>query len=72
MKLAHWDALEDFDVTEIRNLRCSPIQVTRSSLIAPGTIAFDYGAKTYRFGAGICQAEANDLIGQLKEHMPSA
>jgi hypothetical protein len=61
-----------FGVNTIRNLRCSPILVTRSSLVAPGTIAFDYGAKTYRFGAGIDEAEANDLVRQMKERLPVA
>jgi hypothetical protein len=60
-----------FDTGEIRNLRCSPILMNRNHLIDPGTIAFDYGAKTYRIGGGIDEAEANDLIRQLKERLPA-
>ena len=63
-----------FDTSEIRNLRCLPAayRYYRNSFTSPGKIAFDYGAKTYRFGVGIDEAEANDLIRQLKEHLPSA
>jgi hypothetical protein len=31
-----------------------------------GTISFDYGAKTFRFGAGLDEAEAHQNITQLK------
>lgn len=31
-----------------------------------GAISFDYGAKTFSFGQGIDDAEAGQLIGELK------
>jgi hypothetical protein len=31
-----------------------------------GSIAFDYGAKTYRFGSGIDEPEARNIIGLLE------
>jgi len=45
--------------------------MSRNNVIVPGVIAFDYGAKTYRFAAGIDEAEANDLIPKIKERLPS-
>jgi hypothetical protein len=35
-----------------------------------GTIAFDYGAKTFRFGGGLDEAEASHLIELLKSRYP--
>jgi hypothetical protein len=35
------------------------------------TIAFDYGAKTYRFGAGVDEAEAQAIVDTLRERWPS-
>lgn len=32
-----------------------------------GTLRFDYGLKTVRFGGGIDEAEANFIINKLKE-----
>ena len=37
-------------------------------LIVGGNIAFDYGAKTYRFGSGIDEAEARKIVGLLESH----
>jgi hypothetical protein len=36
-----------------------------------GTVAFDYGAKTYRFAEGIDEAEAYQLVLALKRRFPS-
>jgi len=43
------------------NNRMSPFQMMNS-----GTIAFDYGAKTFRFGMGLDEAEAQQIIERLK------
>jgi len=39
-----------------------------------GKIAFDYGARTFRFGAGIDEAEARDIVSQMqkRQNFPSA
>jgi hypothetical protein len=60
-----------FDANKVHNLRCSPVLVTSPTATPPGTIAFEYGPKTYRFGSGIGEAEANDLVRVLKERIPS-
>jgi hypothetical protein len=39
--------------------------------IYSGSIAFDYGAKTIRFGAGIDSAEARKLVADILAAMPS-
>jgi hypothetical protein len=33
--------------------------------IGGGLIAFDYGAKTFRFGASLDEAEAQDIVKEL-------
>jgi len=35
-----------------------------------GSLAFDYGAKTYRFGAGIDEAEAKMIIAEIGNKFP--
>lgn len=35
-----------------------------------GTLAFDYGARTVRFGAGIDDAEARQILERLKGFLP--
>lgn len=37
-------------------------------LIVGDNIAFDYGAKTYRFGSGIDEAAARKIVGLLQSH----
>ena len=55
------------------NLRASPVQDSR---IAPGVwsvggpIAFDYEGKTLRFGAGVGEVEANQLVKLVLERFP--
>ncbi len=35
-----------------------------------GTLAFDYGAKTFRFGAGIDEAEAKQIVAEIQNKFP--
>lgn len=34
-----------------------------------GMIAFDYGARTYRFGRGVDEAEAKQLVAELQRRL---
>lgn len=44
-------------------LRVSPpVYQGRKNIIPDGTIAFDYGAKTYRFAQAVDEAEARQLV----------
>jgi hypothetical protein len=61
-----------FDVFQIRFLRVSPIGRRGAFPFGPGVIAFDYGAKTYRFGIMIEEAEASLLIERLLGYLPSS
>lgn len=64
-----------FDRIYINNLRVSPVAYNpwdfKGSLyfwgIGDGTIAFDYGAKTYRFGTRLEEAEANQIIKAIQQ-----
>ncbi len=63
----------EYDVQHVRNLRVSPTTMefsARSGGFSPwgtsgGSIAFDYGSKTVRFGA-VEEAEAAQIIADLK------
>jgi hypothetical protein len=60
----------EFDLRHVRDLRVSPSPAAardwgaglQSWGIAIGPLAFDYGARTYRFGGGVDEAEAKDLV----------
>ncbi len=65
--------LGEYDTSHLRNLRVSPSPYNpfdfRSSFrmwgIGGGTIAFDYGASTIRFGAGLDEGEAKSVTDRL-------
>lgn len=40
--------------------------------LGPGKIKFDYGYKTYSFGLGVDDAEANHLVNMLREKFESS
>jgi hypothetical protein len=63
----------EYDLVEVKNLRVSPAPPdpfgwggsARLGGSGTGTMAFDYGAKTVRFGGGIDEAEAATVIDEL-------
>jgi hypothetical protein len=70
--------VREFDLAEVRDLRIdrpypgittltwnSPAQ-----MFGTGTIAFDYGAKTFRFGLGLDESEARQLVARLNSRHP--
>jgi hypothetical protein len=68
---------KEYDLPSVRNLRIELTPEKPENRIsvwgAPmfgGAIAFDYGAKTFRFGAGVDEAEASHLIELLKSRYP--
>ncbi len=70
----------EFTSAAISHLRVSPqldVMWTNQTRWVPplfgpgtGTIAFDYGAKTYRVGAGLDEAEGRLVLDQLRSHFP--
>jgi hypothetical protein len=63
----------EYDLAEVRNLRPAPVMYHSYGASAStqfggggGCIAFDYGARTFRFAADIDEAEANTLVHRLK------
>ncbi|MCA9932612.1 MAG: hypothetical protein KC415_01720 [Anaerolineales bacterium] len=60
------------------NLRISPESLTYNSLrgglrfwgLGGGVIAFDYGAKTIRFGSSVEEAEGNMILSEIQQHFP--
>ena len=72
---------QEFDTAHVLNLRASPLPLGMGAhgpsplaLLRQGlgTIAFDYGAKTYRFGISVEEAEARILIRQIEGKVPLA
>ena len=66
----------EYDLPSVKNLRIA-FTLANTNLTIPaqsfgggGTIAFDYGAKTFRFGGGLADAEAAHLIDVLKSRYP--
>lgn len=65
----------EYDGDHIRQLRASPMtysafnrsQSFESLGLAGGQIAFDYGAKTIRFGGGIDEAEARMIVESITQ-----
>ena len=65
----------DYDIGSIANLRISPENHSlwdgRSAWkqwFGGGVIAFDYGPRTFRFGASIDEAEARGVVAQIRMH----
>ena len=63
----------EYDLVDVKNLRVSPVPPGpfggKASmhfwLGGPGAIAFDYGARTVRFGNGIDEAEAPVVVAEI-------
>jgi hypothetical protein len=64
-----------FDRAEVRDLRVSPSGAMDFWagfgwwLGGNGTIAFDYGARTYRFARGIDEAEAKQVVAEFRRRL---
>ena len=67
----------EYDLPSVKNLRIDRTPMnsgfgwsSSSRSIFGGAIAFDYGAKTFRFGGAVDEAEASHLIELLKSRYP--
>lgn len=66
---------KEYDLVQMRDLRVGPIVLSpvnvSSSLqlwgVGGGVIAFDYAGRTYRFGAGLDEAEAKQVMAAIKQ-----
>ena len=66
---------KEYDLGQISNLRTEPVGFSPLSVssalqlwgIGGGVIAFDYGARTYRLGAGLDDTEANQAVTAIKK-----
>lgn len=66
----------EFEVAHIRRLRVAPIEFRPAARLrllglGGGLLAFDYGARTFRFGAGLDEAEAREVAGALLARNPA-
>ncbi len=72
-----WKRTREYVTSDVKDLRVTTKQSGFGSgrslqklLGLNGMIAFDYGAKTFRFGLEIEEAEAKQIILAIKEWLP--
>jgi len=66
---------KEYDLVQMREVRVGDLGVNpfdfSSSLqlwgIGGGVIVFDYGARTHRFGVGLDEAEAKQIVTAIKQ-----
>ncbi len=66
---------KEYETAHVSNLRVSPQPFNPFNFSASlqfwgvggGVLVFDYGSRTYRFGNGLDEAEANQIIGKIRE-----
>jgi hypothetical protein len=66
---------KEYDLVQMRDVRVGRLGINpfdfSSSLqlwgVGGGVISFDYGARTYRFGAGLDEAEAKQIVTAIKQ-----
>jgi hypothetical protein len=70
----------EFSSAQVRGIRTVPqiLSPWHERLLMPppfgqgyGLIAFDFGAKTYRVGASLQEAEAKEIVAELQKRLPS-
>ena len=64
---------KEFDCAQVRGLRASRETVSYGSeggWVRTRNLAFDYGARTCRFGEGLDEAEAQQLVEMVKQRYP--
>lgn len=80
VSIAGFGRNREFRGAEVRNLRATTPMLSawmdQRSFVPPtfgsgyGAIAFDYGATTYRIGAGLDEAEARQIVATLSKQNP--
>jgi hypothetical protein len=65
-----WGTTREYDLGYARNLRVSqrpfdPKRPLEAWGIGGGSVAFDYGARTLRFGSSLDEAEARQVVSEL-------
>jgi hypothetical protein len=81
-EILSWGRSREYELTHVRNLRVAPAHYNpfdlRSGLqfwgIGGGTVSFDHGSATVRFGAGLEESEARSIVGQIQSrvHIPES
>lgn len=66
---------KEYELVQMRDLRVEHVGFNPTDLssslqlwgVGGGVIAFDYGARTYRFGAGLDEVEAKQIVTAVKK-----
>lgn len=78
-KLFNWKPYKAYKTSDISALRISRLNGYQNQLFSDlkslfghaGIIAFDYGAKTFRFGNGLDEVEAKQITKKIQLHLSS-
>ena len=68
-----FDRSKEYDLSRIVNLRVESGDRRRALHflgVGSGPIAFDYGSKTVRFGTGVHEIEAREIVEKLRSRYP--
>ncbi len=76
-RVFRWKRPKLYEMASVKDIRLNtqglsffpPYRAVQELLGHNGLIAFDYGARTYRFGLDIDEAEAKQIISVLNQHM---
>lgn len=66
-------SLTQMDALQIKPVEFNPFDVSSSLQlwgIGGGVVAFDYGGKLYRFGAGLNEPEAKQIVAAMTQRYP--
>lgn len=74
-----WTRTKNYRLHEVKSLRATSSQTSIFDIsrgmefwgLSGGVLAFDYGAKTVRFGIGLDEAEAKQILGDLQGRYPN-
>jgi hypothetical protein len=77
-EVVRWGRVRDFALTHVRDLRVAPLTFNPMDFssglrfwgVGGGAIAFDHGARTYRFGSALDEAEAKQVLARIAERVP--
>jgi hypothetical protein len=71
-----WMRSKEYELAAVKNLRVSTATYNNARFTPQSwmgytaNLAFDYGAKTYRFGTGLDEAEAQAIVDALQQRWP--
>lgn len=73
-KMGRFETRTEYDLARVRNFRCAAWTYHSNDVLGKmgrfagsGTLIFDYGSTSCRFGAGLAEAEAHELVEVFRQ-----